>query len=353
MRALLLLPMLLPALAVCPAGQYSYNGGPCMQCYSATSAYYCPAGATAPMVCPSGYYCPDVTTKTICPTGQYCPMGSTSPIPSTIYQPCGGASQQSSTWQYECSVCSVNGGRCGGTYSNWGQQRWTAFNPYGTDFSYCILNGVTPCAITVCPEHTYLRFEMAVQSKYNPYFGGVETSYSPVGNVTCQPCPTGGTCPSGTTNPCPTGSVIVNGECVACPAGKICRTDAYPGTYDPYDCPAGYICTDSITAYACPGGYYCLKGGSPTLCSLGMGCELAATGPTPCSEWRYCPTTTTSFLCDPGYYCPAGSIAQTPCAAGYFCHGMWFSQAPEVCPAGSYCPNTLMTAPITCPVNKY
>ena len=39
----------------------------------------CPAGSSSPVYCPSGYYCPNVTSKIICPSGYFCKAYSAAP----------------------------------------------------------------------------------------------------------------------------------------------------------------------------------------------------------------------------------------------------------------------------------
>ena len=62
---------------------------------------------------------------------------------------------------------------------------------------------------------------------------------------------------------------------------------------------------------SCPAGYYCSQAGANT----------------------------TSGLCAPGYYCPEGSVTeqQELCPEGKYCP--LGSEAPELCPIGTYQPN--------------
>ncbi|KAJ3286083.1 hypothetical protein HDU79_006766, partial [Rhizoclosmatium sp. JEL0117] len=47
-----------------------------------------PQGVFEPMICPSGFYCPDYKTVTVCPPGHYCLTGQTAPTPCEFLSLC-------------------------------------------------------------------------------------------------------------------------------------------------------------------------------------------------------------------------------------------------------------------------
>ncbi len=104
-------------------------------------------------------------------------------------------------------------------------------------------------------------------------------------------------------------------------------------------CPLWYFCSSGSGAVptACPSGSYCPAGSTTnTTCLSGFYCPTASTQ-LPCPNGTYSAlagqTFSTSCLpCDVGTFCPAGSNANTTCAAGAYCPNP-STQLP--CPSGT------------------
>lgn len=85
------------------------------------------------------------------------------------------------------------------------------------------------------------------------------------------------------------------------------------------------------TPSSCPSGQY--KNGT-------FGCK-------PCPSGYYCSTGTTMAKCSAGYYCPAKSEAPIVCPIGSYCPSDGMS-SPTICPKGSFCSKTGLTSSTTC-----
>jgi hypothetical protein len=71
-----------------------------------------------------------------------------------------------------------------------------------------------------------------------------------------------------------------------------------------------------------------------------------------CTAGYYCPSgssSATQIACSSGYACPVGTAQQVVCPTGYSCLG----QIPTICPAGTFCPNTMMLNPSPCSNGYY
>jgi hypothetical protein len=118
---------LCPEGATCSAGKLTTCdcvNGQWYFCFDGPSraGLYCPAGtgAASPALalCPAGYFCPDVRTRTPCPEGNYCPKGSSSgelPCPDGSVSPKPGAAACTvcdPLWSYGVDVENLNACKC-------------------------------------------------------------------------------------------------------------------------------------------------------------------------------------------------------------------------------------------------
>ena len=69
----------------CPAGFYCQNNEVAAQCSTGT---YCPKGSALWTLCPARSYCPDPATLLECPRGSYCPAGVATPVRCTVLMDC-------------------------------------------------------------------------------------------------------------------------------------------------------------------------------------------------------------------------------------------------------------------------
>ena len=115
-----------------------------------------------------------------------------------------------------------------------------------------------------------------------------------------------------------------------------------------------YWCIDiDITADSCTcsnGGYpntdgQCLTP-TPSSCPSGQ-YKNGTSGCKPCPSGYYCSTGTTITKCSAGYYCPAKSEAPIVCPIGSYCPSDGMS-SPTICPKGSFCSKTGLTSSATC-----
>eukprot|EP00455_Lapot_gusevi_P054678 TRINITY_DN880_c0_g1_i2.p1 TRINITY_DN880_c0_g1~~TRINITY_DN880_c0_g1_i2.p1 ORF type:complete len:891 (+),score=349.38 TRINITY_DN880_c0_g1_i2:33-2675(+) len=268
--------------------------------------------------CPAGYYCTN-TTSTICPIGSYCPAGTTAPIPCPLGYFGNTTGLSTSTCSGQCltgtrallgATSAICNGFCpAGSYCPWNT----------TSVITCPIGSFCPNASAVpvpCPLGTYgsavgLSSASCSGQCLARFYGNTTGQTSP----TCSgPCSSGYICPVGTGQPTP------------CPAGFFC-----PANGAPQPCQPGYYCPLLSTFMtACPVGTYGATSQLPSSSCSGLcfggyfGSGLARTFPT-CDG-----------ACSPGYFCPNGSTSATQqiCPLGYYCPPA--SSAAQLCPNGTY-----------------
>ncbi|XP_025037213.2 uncharacterized protein LOC102455781 [Pelodiscus sinensis] len=192
---------------LCSPGYYcpdpAETGLPNIQGTLCPSGYECPPGSVNPVICRHGSYCGLRTAvPSMCPGGYYCPEGS-----STYNTP-----EQRCVFPYYCPPGSAHPLLCKGGY--------TALNVTGSRDSF------EKCC-RVCDPGTY-------------------RSDSLIGS-TCQPCPSGFSCPQGTASylqqPCPRGYY--------CPAMAPAPVPCPPGTHG-----NSSLAKQPEECHACPAGSF-------------------------------------------------------------------------------------------------
>lgn len=288
----------------------STRGAPCY------AGFYCPSGSSTMFPCPSGTYntltkMSDSSACMACPAGSYCTQMSQSAV---------------------TGVCSEGFFCSGGDFE---PMSAASICPAG---SYCPEG--SSAAIT-CPSGTYS---------------------SSVGSATCQTCPAGYICGTGTSDPysvpCPVGYYCASGSSTAsaCPTGTFSSRTTLNSVYECTPCTAGMYCDStglSEPTGLCDAGYFCTPGvergaavSNPTsdpggICPIGYVCAEGTANPLPCPRGKYCSSTGLSEPdgdCVAGYLCVEGSTSATPtgsrCALGYYCPAGTLQALP--CPAGTY-----------------
>eukprot|EP00817_Percolomonadidae_sp_ATCC50343_P003418 CAMPEP_0117418838 /NCGR_PEP_ID=MMETSP0758-20121206/542_1 /TAXON_ID=63605 /ORGANISM="Percolomonas cosmopolitus, Strain AE-1 (ATCC 50343)" /LENGTH=4727 /DNA_ID=CAMNT_0005199587 /DNA_START=68 /DNA_END=14251 /DNA_ORIENTATION=+ len=279
-----------PAGKRCPAG--SFKPLPC-----SAGTYQNAESESSCIVCPSGYYCPNVTAGTVnpieCPPGRYCPQGTgafTPSCPSGTFSATTGLTQAS-----ECTSCSPG--------------------------KVCTVSGLT-APDADCLEGYYCT------SGAKSVTGTVGVNGGDGG-----PCPAGHYCATGAQLPrtCPIGTFsnsslnVDLSSCAKCTPGRFCSS-------------AG----QSKVSGVCDAQCYCPSGSNsscPVLCPKGHFCPVGQGVPQPCEI---------------GYYAAVqGQKTCTICPAGYVCNGLGIGEL-IACPTGSFCPtgtpiNTNNTVPKCAP----
>jgi hypothetical protein len=258
--------------------------------------YFCPAGASSPVACPTGYYGAGPTWSAANP-GQYS-VGCTAPgcgnfVPLTTAQARGMIDPNC-----KAITCDSTNANCQVRASS-----NLAASPTG-EISYLISRSSQTSALCSGPCACA---------------GGL---YCPMASTTavvaCVVCATGSYCTGGAASPqaCPAGTygnttglttAACSGLC-ACAPGAFCP----PGSTSCSTCTAGSFCTGGAApAVMCPAGAYGAASGLTSAACSGA-CSCAA-----------------------GAYCPAGSTAATcvPCPAGSYCLG-GAGAAALLCPVG-------------------
>ena len=279
---------------------------------------YCPAGATAPVPCEEGNYCP---TDNLCrPLPCSCTIGT-----------CQGPGNVGPSPCFEGFHCTA-----------------TSFIPCPDgDITVCPASGPVPEGLTCVGGNT------GCGCKCNPGYCCDDASNIYFG--TCKPKTTTAVNRLTTPAPSPCTYVDTNKKTKTCPAGYFCTKD-----HNKVVCPAGFYCPSSglCSPLPCPCGKFCPEGTrKPQYCTDGHFCPSQSSAPVPCRGGFICrgksTCTPTSAPC--GFYAPAGSTALTQCPRGSYCPPQ--SSAPVPCPAGSYCPTGSrrwagQCAPVPCPEGK-
>jgi len=386
---------------ICPAA-VNATGGIC------PSGFYCPEGASHPMPCTGGMYCPSVmlvepfaecregyfcnSSSSVpdqykCFGGHYCPNGSSYPIPC----PAGSFSPAEGNTQLDDCIPCTAGMYCAGV----GLLTPTANCSEGY---YCPGNNTSPTpeefpclAGHFCSEASSIP-HLCPPGMYQPSSGSGSCLDCPSGHY-CDPsegvqalitpplCPQGFYCPSGTGSTQPaclsstfgsrTGLETLE-DCNDCTAGMYCEGEAL--TAPTGLCYAGYFCTggsssptpyDNITLSGnttdpiwngngeCPVGYYCPKGSRiPTPCPTGSFSQSRAvtnaSSCEPCPRGRYCSFTG-----------PVMVTEAPPCSPGYICTGGSSTPTPDTgssygypCPTGHFCLEGALFE-VGCPLGEY
>jgi hypothetical protein len=169
--------------------------------------------------CLTGFYCPDVMTKTACEAGYACPSGSSEPVACT-----------------------------------------------GNNFCVAGTNAPVPC--TTCGAGTYETAACSI-------FANAKCAACPTGSYYCLG---GKSVPQGCTA-CAVGfytkarcTSSMNTQCSVCPSGSLCL---FPDAMSPVACDSGYHSTDGSTAcFMCPSNTYSTA--SPAGC---LACPANSTTP--------------------------------------------------------------------------
>ncbi|CAM5128032.1 unnamed protein product, partial [Natator depressus] len=368
-------------------------------CLSCLAGHYCADEITSReamllvMVCPEGLLCPEGqavapdASGNACPRGYYCPRGDVDsharPCPNGTYSEQKGLGRAD-----ECLLCPA-GKYC---YREWREPRGI---PHPT--------GDCPPGYT-CPPGTGFPFSF-------PCLPGFYWDSSAVeGGNTCEPCPAGYYCDSpAMTQPktCPAGSYCARGSSrpEPCPEGTYGNRKELAAPLDCSPCGGGFYCAgqgQTGPSGLCEAGFHCrgravtplpTDGVTGDICPAGAYCPPGSLLPTPCPPGTYSNVSGLKSLkqcldCPPGLYCDGtNSQAPTgPCKPGYFCTGAaktalqhvamegYYSLAgafrPEPCPLGSFqpvlgqslcrecpegtfCNQTGLAEPVTCPKGHY
>ncbi|CDW74382.1 cast multi-domain protein [Stylonychia lemnae] len=337
----------------CPRNEY------CPLRTRASDTYLCPAGSYAPylnskslddcIVCPFGYYCLSGKDPVICPEGNYCPNGTQFdkqyPCPAGSYLDYTGGKVLG-----ECKPCGL------GNYCPEGSIRPILCEPgYYNDFS----NEAKTCKKCdpgrYCPLDGTISQPLCIEGKYSG-IQATKCTYCEVGHY----CPNKGTTENEHTDQlCPVGvycfrklvnfndldevtqqTEIINGEY---------GLNVHPNLQD-HSCAVGFYCpAGTQKMIACPiGTYNRLKGRKSIL-----DCQKVEGGYYVDEE----ASSTWSGECDPGHYCPDGSSSakEVECPKGTYRAINRGSEPKDcsICPSGSYCDDTAMFQPKTCPVGFY
>jgi len=326
----------------CAAGTFSSATGVTTGCNPVQAGYYLPATGSlndaAKRPCTVGTYCPGGTANAVtCTPGTYCDVAEL-----TAPKPCPGG-RYGATSGLTSSTCT---GLCDPGY----------ICPPGSVVGYAI----------PCPMGTYCERGSAVATTCPAgYYCGYET-----GSPTA--------CPTGTYNTSKGKGELT--DCLPCPPGKVCG----PATADEgAACPIGSYCPGGSAVNPCIPGSYCDDTGlqEPKLCPAGTyGSSTAGlsliTECKPCAAGTWSSSVgeagSCSQTCPPGSYCPSpnSSMSYTVPAATLPLYSAnntpstllpingkialpIGSKEPIVCPAGTYCPSTGMSAPTKCAVGTY
>ena len=296
------------ACVKCVAGKYQANRGQ-QNCTVCKAGSFCAEGATAQSSCAPGFYSSgegesdNTTACKICPAGSACPTGASEPgkcqpgsVQDQTGQPecdkCEAGKFQDSQGKLVCKVCTL-GGYClkgssaptpckAGRFGNVTGLTNLHECEYCTPGSSCPLGAEAPTPCTpgsVAPRARYDRVLAKAAGSSHDDLKSCEPcvpgTYQDVeGKEECKPCRQGGFCLAGAAVPtlCPAGFF---GD-----GGTIGDTDQLP------------YCTQAMF--------------SATLCLVDGGQILPLDNVTGCRP------------CSAGTSCPAGSVEETPCAAGTY-----------------------------------
>ncbi|CDI84633.1 hypothetical protein, conserved [Eimeria praecox] len=398
----------------CAAGSFCGNSaltdspsGPTDVCPSKTvggmcpAGYYCPAGSSVPIACPSGTMRQHRSGRELsgcdpCPAGAYCPT-------TGLTRQAGKCSEgfycPEGSMDIAEMVCPA-GARCG---TGEAEPKACPAGTYQTDEGsgdcptcpagfYCTESSSSP---TVCPEGQYCPS------------GAEEPQPCPVGtyrNTTggaseqdCFPCPPGKYCPhEGTSKDlqsCPVGyycsfgagtlsssststrsalsassgtpSISLHesdsededpcGGVLPCIYARLCPVNSYcpEGAWSPKHCPSGTGHTrrgasSESECLKCPAGVYCGISGDKAPCDAGFICYGGALTARPTD-------TKTGAVCAVGHYCPQGTTNSRVCPIGTYGPTKGLTKTCDPCPAGFLCNQEGLTAPPNtyCPVGNY
>jgi hypothetical protein len=345
--------------------------------------FYCPVGTSDPIGCPAGTFGETDGLHTAaqcvnCTVGNFCPVGTASPqrCPGGTYMPFRAATSSSS-----CRPCEP-GYACP-----------------ASGMSYM----TTPCAAgSYCPPGTQFPNQNLCPA------GTFSDATDLASFESCQQCPEGYSCASGTTSatllPCPAGEpsfhVPVDFSDIfkfaSLTAGFFCPSSTASGSEQ--RCPPGRYSSNTQLASSedcnvCPAGSFCAGGASSLVvtgpCAAGHYCpeESHSSTANPCPAGTYSDRTDLSDAsqvsrqyavycgcglkilmvrstlqcqkCSPGSFCVSASVEMSPCPAGRYTSvpGTTSSFGPEApsclsCPAGSMCLEG-SAAPISCGVGTY
>ncbi|EDO40914.1 predicted protein, partial [Nematostella vectensis] len=369
--------------------------------------YYCPQESSSQLICPGEFYCGStgldapsgncsagfycisgakVPNPTDGVTGNVCPAGSYCPSKSQMHTPCPPGTFSNSTQNTALSDCNdctegyycEGGGNtrvtapcCEGSYCP-PRQSVCKPNEYNCTLGHkCPLGSPEPVR---CDSGRYQDETGQSSCKVCPAGFFCDNRQAPVVLYNNSTCPVGHYCPEGTTFaqefPCPVGTfsntegLKVKESCSPCPGGFYC--DELAQTMYTKKCDsAGYYCRRNSTsqtpdqadnANICPVGHYCPDGtGEPYNCPKGtFGNDTAYKTVDECwncTAGQHCSTpgqNKPDGPCDPGYYCPprSSSSKEIECPSGTYCIGG--NSEPELCPIGTYQPNTGRTALADC-----
>jgi hypothetical protein len=353
-----------------------------------------------PPLSAAGYYCPSSSTsaqQVECPRGAFCAAASSSPAPCSLgwYCPLTGLStptacpdgQQCTSWALGAGAnAPYTSGDCAAGY-----------------FCTGVPVGNVSHVATVCPQGSFCPVASAAPTAC------MAGAYCPLlGMSTNTTCPAGSFCGASASAPtaCQAGAYCDAGSSVptSCANGQYCP---YASMSAPLPCPAGFYCdvankivVDAVTGLvtidvatgfptlvatelamlvptgACPPAYFCPQASSSLgpvanapaqqsidACTVGHFCPARSGAPVPCSAGWYCAATGLSAptgVCTEGHYCPSGSSSatQTVCPTGHYCPSdplLGAFGAALACPAGAgtYCPQTGLTAPLPCPAGSF
>jgi TNFR/NGFR cysteine-rich region/Tyrosine-protein kinase ephrin type A/B receptor-like len=272
-----------------------YFGLPGMAGTQCEPGFYCPAGATVPMLCPNNTYAPN-PRMSACLNCTGCSPGF------FVKQACNPLADR------QCELCQV------GTYSLFVNQYICIQCVPGTYNSY---RGSTSCLN--CPKYTFAPSH---------------------GMPTCQTC-------SRTCNvTCPIGTAAVDctstqdNVCASCESGKYRNSlPQFQCVNCTRTCTQGFIEETPCTPLSdkgckqCPSGFFCPNATAQLPCLLGHHCPVGSSSPTLCLAGTFANSTRMSSCMN----CPVSTYG--PSSGMSSCLN---------CPASKYAPSLGMTSCLSC-----
>ncbi|MDR2685465.1 MAG: hypothetical protein LBB23_01675, partial [Rickettsiales bacterium] len=323
--------------AQCPSGFTCAGDGKKTECPAGS---YCPAGSSAPTLCPVGKWSLNGASAAsdcapnFCPEESYCEDGKIINCGAGFYYVKPADNSVARTFHNVCRPCNEQ---------RQGDAGWNFYCPDGVGKVVCPAGhwaGAT-CEVSALADGDTYRNQVFITGK------------CPGKSEDCTKCAPGFICPNGGANirecaegyycdgrdsfACPVGtwsaagSVSFDGfavaakaagatkasDCAACPAGNWCADGVQ------WPCPAGSICAGDGKITECPAGYYCPAGSSaPAVCEAGTWSLPGASLASDCK----------TAICAAGNWCENG--VKSECPAGSFCAG---NGTKIDCPAGSWC----------------